>query len=231
MFRSWVRTILYCFCLLSVTSTSLAGGCLPPSTWEQEIVAHEDKGLNHDGSHGGVVYVGSSTIRRWVDIENVLSPLPGLNHGFGGSCMADIVYYFDRIVLPYKPSALVVYSGENDLARGDGKASYRVLDAVVKLAKTAKELLPGLTIYLISIKPTVKRPDLWATVRRANEEIATLSNKFFNVEFINIESHMYRKGGGIRDDLFHPDGIHLNDIGYKMWGNLLRRHIFDKNFI
>jgi hypothetical protein len=29
------------------------------------------------------------------------------------------LYYFDEIVTPYKPSIIVVYEGDNDLARSD----------------------------------------------------------------------------------------------------------------
>ena len=41
-----------------------------------------------------------------------------LNRGFGGSTLADVVYYMDRILLPYRPRLVVLYAGDNDLAAG-----------------------------------------------------------------------------------------------------------------
>ena len=66
---------------------------------------------------GGIVFVGSSTIRRW-DTASYFPDLKIINRGFGGSEMADAVRYVDRIILPYEPRLVVVYSGDNDISAG-----------------------------------------------------------------------------------------------------------------
>src|SRR3954463_12539107 len=67
---------------------------------------------------GGVVFVGSSSIRMWPDLA---ADFPGVNviqRGFGGSELSDVVYRAPRIVIPYKPRLVVLYAGDNDLANG-----------------------------------------------------------------------------------------------------------------
>ena len=44
--------------------------------------------------------------------------VPVLNRGFGGSTLADVVQYMDRIVLRYRPRLVVLYAGDNDLVMG-----------------------------------------------------------------------------------------------------------------
>ena len=66
---------------------------------------------------GGIVFVGSSTIRRW-DTAAYFPDLKIINRGFGGSELADAVRYVDRIVIPYEPRLVVVYSGDNDISGG-----------------------------------------------------------------------------------------------------------------
>ncbi len=39
-----------------------------------------------------------------------------LNRGFGGSTMADLLYYTDKLIVRYKPKKIFIYEGDNDLA-------------------------------------------------------------------------------------------------------------------
>ena len=57
-----------------------------------------------------------------------------------------------RIVLPYEPSAVVVYAGDNDIARG--KSPQRVVSDYQKFARLVKQRLPESKIVFIAIKHT-----------------------------------------------------------------------------
>jgi len=41
-----------------------------------------------------------------------------INRGFGGSQIADSVFYADRIVIPYRPRLIVLRAGGNDIHAG-----------------------------------------------------------------------------------------------------------------
>ena len=70
---------------------------------------------------GGVVFVGSSSIRLWDGLERQLELADKgsiIKRGFGGSLMSDCRAHVARLVLPYKPRLVIVYAGDNDLAEG-----------------------------------------------------------------------------------------------------------------
>jgi len=65
--------------------------------------------------------VGSSSVRSW-NLSKSFPDLPTINHEFGGSQIADTVYFTDRIVWPFKPAIIVFYAGDNDIAGGKSAA-------------------------------------------------------------------------------------------------------------
>lgn len=89
-----------------------------PNLWEPTIQKFEAEDKAHPPVSGGVVFIGSSSIRRW---DSLAASFPGLNvvnRGFGGSELADSAKYATRVVVPHAPRIVVLYAGENDLNRG-----------------------------------------------------------------------------------------------------------------
>jgi hypothetical protein len=83
--------------------------------WESSIRAFEEANRVHPPKLGGIVFTGSSSIKLWLTLADDMKPLYVLNRGFGGSQIADVNQYAGRIVIPYRPRAVVLYAGENDL--------------------------------------------------------------------------------------------------------------------
>ena len=78
--------------------------------WESEVAAIEQRSAKEQFAPGGIVFVGSSSVRLW-DLKKSFPDLPVANHGFGGSTIADSVHFVDRLVLRWKPKTLVFYAG------------------------------------------------------------------------------------------------------------------------
>ena len=79
--------------------------------WDKEIEAFKQADKTGFPKKGGVLFVGSSSIRMW---KNVAADFPGfhtINRGFGGSHLEDVNYYAPQIVIPYKPKLIVLYAG------------------------------------------------------------------------------------------------------------------------
>ena len=83
--------------------------------WDAEIAKLEAKAAKRPDLHGGVVFTGSSSIKNWKTLSKDFNGIPVINMGFGGSELADAVFYIDRLALQYKPRVVVLYSGENDI--------------------------------------------------------------------------------------------------------------------
>ncbi|MBC7964876.1 MAG: hypothetical protein H7Z17_03030 [Fuerstia sp.] len=187
--------------------------------WEKDIVAIEAKIQSGESPPGCILFVGSSSIRRW-NLKEAFPALVTSNHGFGGSQMADSVHFFERIVAPVKPSVIVVYAGDNDISKK--KTPGEVAADFAKFAAKVKEQVPDCrkVIYL-SIKPSVKRWALADTIKATNELIRTDCEKDERLHFLDVWTPMLDANGQPRPELLVEDGLHMNADGYQIWNNAL----------
>ncbi len=93
-----------------------------PRVWEEAVAALESKTQGKCGPGECVVFIGSSSIRLWDTLEEDMSPILVIQHGFGGAKLNDIVYYAERLVNTYRPRAVVVFAGTNDIDPAASKA-------------------------------------------------------------------------------------------------------------
>src|SRR5262249_15981258 len=122
--------------------------------WEPTIAAFEKQDQAAPPAPGGIVFVGSSSIRLW-NVKHPLPHLPCTNRVFGGSQMAASVRYADRIVIPYKPKIVVVFAGGNDITAG--KTPETVTADFESLTKKIHAALPETKIYFVSLFPNPRR--------------------------------------------------------------------------
>src|SRR5215467_8007451 len=117
-----------------------------------------------------VLFVGSSSIVKWKDtLAADMAPIPVINRGFGGSQIEHVNEWFDKIVAPYRPSAIVFYAGENDL--DVGKSPERVVSDFDRFMALKSQALGTTPVYFISVKPSKLRFSELGLQRRVNAEI------------------------------------------------------------
>jgi lysophospholipase L1-like esterase len=172
---------------------------------------------------GGVVFVGSSSIRLWNDLEREFSTLPVVKRGFGGSRLSDCARYVAQLVLPYKPRLVVVYAGDNDLAEGATPQS--VLASYTEFVERVREALPDARIAYISIKPSPSREALMPYAIQANELIQAYSKGHAGLGYIDVYTKMLDAQGRPRAELFTADALHLNAAGYALWKAAIADHL------
>lgn len=192
----------------------------PYSRWESAIAEYEAADRVSPTAHGGVVFVGSSSVRLWKNLASDFADMPVINRGFGGSEMIDSVLYARRIVTRYQPAVVVVYAGDNDI--GKGKNAERVLADFQQLVAVVHQELPETTIGFIAIKPSLKRWEKWPEMKRANQLVRDFAQRHAKVDFLDIAAPMLGDDGRPRDALFVSDGLHLSDQGYAVWTAVIR---------
>lgn len=168
-------------------------------------------------SQGGVVFVGSSSIRLWNGLESAFGDAGTaiVKRGFGGSRLSDCARYVARLVLPYKPSTVVVYAGDNDLA--EGATPDEVAESFRDLAAQIHAALPNARITYVSIKPSPLREAIMPAAVQANGKIEALTRTDPRLGFVDVYSRMLDEAGQPRLSLFLPDRLHLNAEGYAIW--------------
>jgi lysophospholipase L1-like esterase len=171
---------------------------------------------------GGVVFVGSSSIRMW-DLEKSFPNQEYLNRGFGGSQICQSTHFFDVLVAKHKPRTVVFYAGDNDIA--DGKSPNEVQKDFREFVRNFKKELPDAKLVYISIKPSIARWNLADKMREANKLIAAECAENEHFAFVDVWPAMLDTDGQPRKDIFMDDGLHMNDKGYAEWVELLEEHL------
>ncbi len=194
----------------------------PFAKWESNISAFEKDDQENPKEPGQVLFIGSSSIRLW-DLEKWFPDLDAINRGFGGSEVADSVHFYDRIVKPYAPRAIVMYAGDNDLSRK--KTPTQVHTDFKEFVSKVHKDFPEAQIIFIAIKPSIKRWNLIENVREANSLIVKMAEADKLLTFLDIDTPMIGEDKMPKPGLFAKDGLHLNDDGYKLWSDLLKPHL------
>jgi lysophospholipase L1-like esterase len=192
--------------------------------WEAPLAVFAAADSKQAPPPGGVLFVGSSSIRLWDGLQSDFSALPVvINRGFGGSTLSDCVHYLDRLVIPYRPRLVLVYAGDNDLALGRTAADVlRQFEAFVDGVQTA---LPQTRIAFISIKPSPARAALLPEIHRANRLVEQFAAAHPGVQYIDIYTPMLAADGQPRRELFRPDALHLNATGYALWRSVISHYV------
>jgi len=217
-----LRASVVCIVLLVLLSPSHAADANKANKWEATISRFEQQDRENKPPTGGVLFVGSSSIRGW-NLDKSFPKLNAINRGFGGSQIADSIQYADRIILPYRPKTIVLYAGDNDIAAG--KSPKQVAGDYQTLVKKIHASLPKTKIVFIAIKPSITRWKLIDKIRNANGRIRKLTEKSKLLTYVDVDQPMIGKDGKPREELFAKDGLHLNAKGYELWAELVGVHL------
>lgn len=190
-----------------------------PDPWAAEIAKFVEADTTTPPAPGGIVFVGSSSIRLW-DLQAAFTGLPVINRGFGGTQVADSVRHVDRLVLRHRPRAVVFYAGDNDLAAG--RSPQQVLDDYRAFVQRVHAALPATRVAFIAIKPSLARWALVGKVREANALVRSLCDADDRLGFVDVDGPMLGWDARPRADLFVEDGLHLSPKGYALWTTLVR---------
>ena len=190
----------------------------PFARWEKAIAQMEQSDRKSKPAQGGILFVGSSSIRMW-DLHKSFPYDKPLNRGFGGSQIVDSTHFADRIIFPHKPKKVFLYAGDNDIAKG--KKAKDVRQDFMQFVKKVHTELPDVEIIFIAIKPSIKRWELVEEMRKANALIEAETKKYEQLKYADIDGPMIGKDGMPRKDLFLGDGLHLNEEGYKLWNKVM----------
>jgi lysophospholipase L1-like esterase len=219
--RKWLLWLLLPFVL--VLSGRATAAESPSKRWEEDIRRFEEADKTNPPPQNGILFIGSSGIALWKTLQEDFSEFPVINRGFGGSHIADSVYYADRIVIPYKPRLIVFRAGINDLHAG--KSPEQVLSDFASFVQKVRERLPDTRIVFLSINPSIKYWDCIEKERAANVLIQAYVAKGKNLDYVDIGVAMLAADGKPRPELYVSDGLHCTAEGYKLWTSLVRPHL------
>jgi lysophospholipase L1-like esterase len=201
--------------LLLFVSTSV----LAQNPFEKEILAYEKQDSLSMPAKGQILFIGSSSFRLWKSFEADMKGLPAsFNRGFGGSTLADALYYFDRMVVKYQPKWVIMYEGDNDLAKG--KLPQQIAAEYDEFKARLKKQVPGAKLVFVAARPSLARVAIVDKQKELNALIKARGDYF-----IDMHSPFYLADGSLMMDIFVADKLHLNEKGYAIFAKQIRQFV------
>ena len=170
-----------------------------------------------------ILFIGSSSIVYW-ETARAFPNRPVINRGFGGASMEEIIHYYDDIIKPHQPAAIVIYC---DINIEIGQQPKAVLTLYKTLLARIEQDFPQAKVLLLSMKPTLVDHILGQEVLNnkniTNQQLKALSQQKNKLHFVDVAEVMRLKDGRVNPELFLDDGMHLNEKGYQEWNPLMKR--------
>lgn len=221
-----MRTLLVALSLLTLACAIARPSAevgKPSSRWEAEIRAFEAADATHLPPPGGVLFIGSSGIRRWTSLQTDFPNHHVINRGFGGSQILDATYFADRIVIPYRPRLIVLKAGGNDISRG--RTPEQVAGDFRAFVAKVRSPLPETRIAFFSIQPSPSRWRQRELQQRANRLIEAQIAAGQNMVYIDGWSAFLGPDGTPREELFGADRLHHSADGSKLQVEIVRPYL------
>jgi CubicO group peptidase (beta-lactamase class C family)/lysophospholipase L1-like esterase len=193
------------------------------AVWEKEIAAYELADRDRPPGKGGVLFIGSSTIRLWKSLAEDFPRHNVINRGFGGSEIVDSTHFADRIIFPYEPSQIFLRAGGNDIHAGrlPSEVAADFADFVAKV----RTRLPKTEIVYIGVNPAPARWGENDKYRALNVKIRELAVDMPFVTYIETFDMTMTPAGRPREQFFVDDRLHLNEQGYEALAELVRPYL------
>lgn len=190
-----------------------------PSRFAKEIEAFAAQDRTAPPQKGGIVFVGSSSVRM-MDIGKWLPGLKALNRGFGGAHISDVNHYLEETVLRYEPATVVFYCGGNDL--WDGKTPEQVKADMDEFRTRLFERVPAARLILLAIRPSPQRFRIRPIEAQFNTMLSEMAAADRRIVYLSGSCDRYLdEAGRPRPELFVGDGLHMSDAGYRIWAEIL----------
>ncbi len=171
---------------------------------------------------GRVVFVGSSSIRRWEQLALDFNDYRIVQRGFGGSQFEHLNFWVNELVLDFQPTAVLVWEGTNDITSGEpGTEVFADYQSFVNLVHTAQ---PDVEIFYIGITPTPSNGSFIPQVDTANGLIAGMAAGDPKLHYIDLPS-AFNALNPPSDPAFlslYVDPVHVNRAGYELWTSVVR---------
>ena len=193
--------------------------------WSQDIETLEQRDVVQRDPEDAILFIGSSSIRRWDTIEIDMRPYQVVQRGYGGAKYTDLAVFAKRLIHPHEYIALVVFVANDVQGKPEDHSPEQVEECARYIAGVSRKHRPQAPVFFIEITPTRKRFSAWPFIRKVNTRLQKLSLSTPATYFIPTADHFLDPSGNPRDELFVDDQLHLNSDGYKKWSILIRREL------
>jgi hypothetical protein len=187
-----------------------------PTYWAGDIDAFERRDVSNPPPKGAVLFLGDDDVRQWTTL--------------GGAQIAHITYYIPRIVVPYRPRAIVMMAGASDMSGAHERRPEEVLDDVRNFVESLRKARVNAPVYFVSIHPQPLRQSRWLGAKRANALIEAFTKTDKSLHYVDVASPMLNGAGEAKDELFNWDGLLLDAEGQALVTGIIKARLLEDGY-
>ncbi len=196
-----------------------------PERWESAIRALEALDKKETHSSDSILFIGSSSVRRWQTIAEDMAPFPAIRRGYGGAKYSDLRVYAKRLTHPHSARAIAIFVGNDVSGRATDRTAEAVAVDVRSIIRDIRGKFPETPIFFVAITPTASRWKVWRKTQAVNAALAEICSDHDHVHWIGTASHYLNEQGEPRKELFIGDQLHLNEVGYDLWAMIIKSRL------
>jgi len=188
--------------------------------FENNVRLYEAADKSNAPPQNAILLAGDSQFYRWKTVAEDLAGYTVINRGIDSFQTSDLVYFADRIVLPYHARLIVLHVGGNDVHVG--KTPGQVLVDFKALVAKVRAVQPTVPIAFSSLTPG---PGRWEEAGRRKETNRVIQDYIATqpgLRFVDLWEAMLTPGGKPREDLWVADRVHPNHAGYLLRVKIMR---------
>ncbi|NLU41786.1 MAG: hypothetical protein GXX08_06255 [Firmicutes bacterium] len=182
-----------------------------------------------------VVFLGDSLTRRWEDNSHLwdeyFSQFNPANFGVGGDCIENVLWRIENGEIDgISPKLFSVLIGTNNLCRN---TENEIVEGIMEVVRTIRLKCPESKVVVFGLLPREKDEtgrECNDRIDRINRELAMRAGSGGYV-YEYFGDPLMTERGSVDKDLM-PDGLHLNESGYRVVGPIVRaiveRHFFPR---
>ena len=193
--------------------------------WENAITGLEARDRIETHPDNSILFVGSSSIRRWEHIAADLAPYHPIQRGYGGAKWCDVAVFANRLISAHTFRAVVFFVGNDISGRDTDKSPQAVADLFTYVLRKVREHNRQAAVFFVAVTPTPSRFRSWPKIRAANTAVRSVCERTDKTYFIGTESIFLNSAGKPRSELFVDDALHLNRKGYVRWAAAIKSHL------
>ena len=168
-------------------------------------------------NQGKIILAGSSSMDYWNSAPQAFAPFEVINMAIGGTTVMQWLAWYKTLITRYKPGAVVLYVGSNDLGNGDAVTGIQNAGNTILLLKKISKELPKIPLFYVSVNPCWSREGAWQEIRISNGEVKKYCAGKKFLHYIDISGAFAASDGTPDRKLFLEDQLHPSELGYQVW--------------